>query len=471
MRSAFIALLLSCAAAGAAIGQRTSCDFSADRFSSETIGNMEVSRGGGGITVTCPSRNIVLKADSGEKFGDDRVELYGKVHFEEPSRIDLRSDRLTYWMADERVLVEGNVIAKLPSGSTLTGPEATYLRAVPRVRSIEELTATRNPTVTIESRNAKDKPVTLNAQTVYMRGDSLIYASRNVVINRVDLIGHGDSAFLDGRVGTETMRLMFKPSVEGTQGKKFKLEGEIIDAYSKDRKLERVISRGKGHATSEDLDIVADTIDLRMSNDAMERAIAWNRVGQARASSPGQVITADSIDVRMPKQKVRVVYAIRNARADADADTVRFRTTERDWLRGDSVVAWFDSTATKDTSKTPPLERIVATHRGDSAQAYYHMAAADTSIHTPAISYVRGREIRLEFSNRKIGLVSVRDSVYGVYLEPKREGAKPAAKPGDKPAAKTTPPATKTAAPPPIRKPPPAVDPAISQSRERTRIR
>src|SRR6185295_15018434 len=120
-----------------------------------------------------------------------------------------------------------------------------------------------------------------------------------------------DSAFVDGRSNNETMRLMFKPSVEGREGRKFRLEGDVIDAYSKDRKLQRVLARGKGHATSEDLDIAADTIDLRMSNDMMERAIAWSRNGQAKATSPGQVITADSIDALMPGQKLRVVYAVR----------------------------------------------------------------------------------------------------------------------------------------------------------------
>jgi lipopolysaccharide export system protein LptA len=403
---------------------------------SEIIGSMEVARGSG-VTVVCRSRGITLKADSGEKFGEDRVELYGRVHYDEPSRIDLRSDRLTYLMREERVNVRGNVIATQPNGSRLTGPEATYLRAVPRLRTIEELIATQSPTVTIAPRNPSEKPVVVNARTIFMRGDSLIYASRNVVIDRSDLVARSDSAFLDGRTGNETMRLMFKPSVEGREGRTFKLEGGVIDAYSKDRKLQRVIARGSGHATSQDLDITADTIDLLMSNDKMERAIAWSRSGLARATAPGQVITADSIDARMPGQKVRVVYAVRNARAEADADTVRFRTTERDWLRGDILTAWFDSTDAKDTAKSPPIDRILTTHKADSAQAYYHMPASNTSCKEAAISYVRGREILIDFDDRKVGLVSVRDSVVGMYLEPKcaaaadssRAPAKPPAKP------------------------------------------
>lgn len=460
MRRPTLTLMFMIATAELASAQQslTRCSIRAPGgISSEFVGNIEIARGTGGITVDCPSRNLHLEADSGAIFGEERIELYGKVHFVEPKRIDLKSDFLTYTFHNERVNVKGSVVAVLPSGSTLRGPEANYFRAVPRVRTIEELIATDNPTVTIEARNKTEKPVVVNAATIYMRGDSLIYASRNVVINRIDLVARGDSAFLDGRAGTETMRIMFKPSVEGLEGRKFKLEGEIIDAFSKNRKLERVIARGKGHATSQDLDIVADTIDLRMSNDMMERAIAWNRQGQAKATAPGQTITADSIDVSMPGQKVRVVHAVRNARADSDTDTLRFRTTERDWLRGDAVTAWFDSTATGDTSRTPPIARIVAVHKGDSAQAYYHMPAANSSIKTPAISYVRGREIRIEFSNRKVGTVTVRDSVVGMYLEPKPDSTSRAAataKAAEKPGTATAP--VKPPPNPPIRRPPPS---------------
>jgi lipopolysaccharide export system protein LptA len=453
MKAVVVAAVLA-AVSRAALGQGlTRCELNAPGgVSSEITNGMEIARGGGGIRVNCPSRNLRLAADSGEIFGEDRVELYGRVHYDEPTRIDLKSDRLSYYMSDERVLVRGHVIATLPSGSQLTGPEATLLRDVPRVRKIQELTAPGGPTVTIAARDTSEKPVVVNATTIYMRGDSLIYASRNVVIDRSDLLATGDSAFLDGRTGGETMRLMFKPVVEGRQGRKFKLEGDIIDAYSKDRKLQRVIARGKGHATSKDLEINADTLELRMSNDALERAIAWNRQGQAKATAPGQVITADSIDVSMTKQKVRVVYAVRNARAEADADTVRYRTTERDWLRGDALTAWFDSTAANDTSKTPPLDRVITTHHADSAQAYYHMAPSKPSCREPAISYVRGREILIDFDNRKVGIVSVRDSVVGMYLEPKCQAAKDstnanAAKPGAKPPAKK-PPALSPSRPP-----------------------
>lgn len=442
---------IAISATGRAQSTKDDCDLATrGSFSSDIVNGLEIRRGGGGITVTCKARNITLLADSGEMIGGERVDLYGHVRFKEPKKIDLQSDFLTYFVRDERVLVIGHVIATLPSGSTLTGPQATYLRVVPRVRAIEELTAIDSPTVVIAAKGDSAKPITVRAATIFMRGDSMIYASKHVVIDRTDLIARGDSVFLDGRAGSETMRLMFKPSIEGLQGRKFRLEGVVIDAFSKNRKLERVVARGQGHATSQDMEIVADTIDLRMSNDAMERAIAWSHTGQARATSPSQSITADSIDVDMPQQKVRIVRAIRRALAQAEADTVRFRTTEKDWLSGDTVTAWFDTTATKDTSSTPPIKRILATHRLDSARAYYHLAPNDTAIHEPSISYVRGREIRLDFDNRKVALVNVRDSVTGVFLEPRRDSTSAASPKTTSPVKPPPPTATGARKPPPF---------------------
>src|SRR5439155_12583302 len=142
--------------------------------------------------------------------GDDRIDLYGHVHYIEPTRIDLKSDLLTYFQQEERIHVTGHVVATLPSGSTLIGPEATYLRVVTGRRLIDSLTAIRNPTVSIApAQGDTGKPVVVNATTIFMSGDSLTYASRKVVITRPDLIATSDSAFLDGRTGHETMRLMF----------------------------------------------------------------------------------------------------------------------------------------------------------------------------------------------------------------------------------------------------------------------
>jgi hypothetical protein len=81
-------------------------------------------------------------------------------------------------------------------------------------------------------------------------------------------------------------------------------------------------------------------------------------------------------------------------------------------------------------------------------------------VRVPASTYVRGRQIQLDFQERKVAKVFVQDSVAGLYLEPKRDSVK--AKPAGKGAAgsKTkAPPTTAPAKKPPVAKPPAAAKP------------
>ena len=74
---------------------------------------------GGGVLVRCPASELTLRADSLESYGDEgRVFLLGDVRYNEP-RLTLTSDFLTYHQRDERIVANGNVDARLPSGSTM----------------------------------------------------------------------------------------------------------------------------------------------------------------------------------------------------------------------------------------------------------------------------------------------------------------------------------------------------------------
>jgi hypothetical protein len=205
------------------------------------------------------------------------------------------------------------------------------------------------------------------------------------------------------------------PVIEGKAERPFTLTGTTIDIYSRARQLERVLSLGDARAVSEDLDLRADTIDMRVRENKLERAYAWGPSG-ARAVSPTQLITADSLDVRLPGQRVRQVFAVRNAWAQSATDSTKVRSTERDWLRGDTIVASFDSTtAPKDTSARPELTRLVA--RGN-ARSFYQIAVSGAPIDRPAVNYVRGRAIIVAFASRQVQRVTVTEQATGVYLEP-----------------------------------------------------
>jgi lipopolysaccharide export system protein LptA len=383
---------------------------------------------GGGLIVRCPSRQITLKADSAELYGDEKRDfLVGHVNYDEP-RLTLTSDFLTYFTAEERIVAAGNVHGRLPSGSTLTGPQVDYRRAVPRIRTRPQTLATGRPTVNIIQKDSTGKeqpPVEVIANTIYMDGDSLIYASGQVQITRPEINATSDSAFIN--TGTEIMQLMRNPIVTGTRSRPFRLVGERIDLFSKERKLQRVISQSKAEANSQDLTLRADTIDLRVTNDLLQRAFAWGP-SRAHANSPTQNMIADSLDVHMPAQRVREVRALRRAFAEGRPDsTIRADTTN--WIRGDTIVAYFDTLPPVDTAKGPAIRKIIST---DSAEAFYNLAPSDTSLHRPAINYVKGHEITINFDEQKVANIAVEGRVAGIYIEPSNDTTRtrPNARPG-----------------------------------------
>ena len=370
---------------------------------------------GGGLVVLCPSRGITLKADSAELYGDEKRDfLVGHVSYEEP-RLKLTSDFLTYFTGEERIVAAGNVHGRLPSGSTLVGPQVDYKRAVPRIRTRPQTLATGRPTVTIVQRDTSGKeqpPIDVVANTIYMDGDSLIYGSGNVQITRPETNATADSSFIN--TGSEIMQLMRNPIVNGTRGRPFRLVGEGIDLLSKNKKLQRVIARSRAQAKSQDLTLTADTIDLRIISDSLERAFAWGK-SRARAVSPTQNMIADSLDVQMPGQRVHEVHALRKAFAEGRADSIKFHADTTNWLRGDTIFAYFDTLPPADTSKGPSLRQLIAK---DSAEAHYNLAPSDTSLHRPAINYVKGYMITIDFEEEKVSQIVVEGKVMGIYLEP-----------------------------------------------------
>ena len=124
----------------------------------------------------------------------------------------------------------------------------------------------------------------------------------------------------------------------------FTLKGDIIDVFTENHQLMRVLSMLHADAVSKDMHLTADTIDLRFQDKVLSRAYAWGP-SRARAVTPERDILADSIDVIMPGQVVHQVRSVRKAFARATPDTTHFKSKERDWMRGDTIIAYFDTSA------------------------------------------------------------------------------------------------------------------------------
>ncbi len=375
---------------------------------------------GGGVRIECPSRRITLLGDSAERF-PDHDQLIGNATYDEP-RFHVTADFLNYFPTDERVVAVANVHARLASGSTLVGPLAEYRRAVPRIRPRQQMSATSRPTITIVEKDSAGRdapPTTVVANQVFMDGDSLIYAGGQVVITRPDIGATADSAFIDE--GKETMRLMRNPKLKSTKERPYTLTGDLIDLFSKNRKVQRVLASANAVALSDSMTLKSDTIDLRMRNDLLDHAYAWGAKSRARVVSPAQNMLADSLDVAMPGQKIQLVRAVGRALAQGKPDTTRFKVESpdtTDWLVGDTIVAHFDTIPVKDTSHTPNIKQLVANGR---ASSLYHMAPSDTAERRPAINHVTARLITIDFDNKRVATVTTVDSVTGVYIEPRSD--------------------------------------------------
>ena len=153
--------------------------------------------------------------------------------------------------------------------------------------------------------NQPPEPVDVVSNLLVAEGDNLVYASGNVEVTRPDLLAKGDSAFMDGQ--REFARLMKSPSVQSKKGTPFTLTGGVIDLYSRNKNLERVVATPSGHVLSRDLELAADSVDLRVKDNQLQRVIAWGRTSRATALTPERRILADSIDALMPNQRIREV--------------------------------------------------------------------------------------------------------------------------------------------------------------------
>jgi hypothetical protein len=383
---------------------------------SEGVSNTFV---GGGFVGRCQGENNRLRADSAEQFeAAGIVNLYGNVTYEEPQKIQIRSAHAIYFTREGRLYADGDVIAtQLATGSTFSGPSIEYYRATAE-RPTSTMIAPQRSTVSLiekDSAGTASPPTTVMANRFEERGDSLLYGWGDVLIVRERLTGRADSSVFDK--ATEQSRLVRGARiVNNDSSRRFTLLGDTIDLYSQARKLDRVIARHASRATTADMELDAETIDLRLKDQQLTEAFAFGK-GRARAKTPQQDVDADSLRIRMAEKVVREVHAIGGARAMGVPDTTKMRTTERDLLRGDSIFAFFDSSAAavRDTITGPDIQEIRAV---GNASSLFHVPSRKGPEAKPAINYVRGIRIFVNFDTGMVADVRVDSAASGVFIEP-----------------------------------------------------
>jgi len=410
------------------------CDYIFQNTPATTANLVEMPSGqslmilGRGVVVSCAGQNNRIASDSAQFDQDSGVLLLiGKVVYSEP-QTTITSERMTYFRGEDRLNAEGNVVATMTNGSVMRAPAADYYRAVVG-RPISRTVATGRPQLTLVEPGASGtaaEPVIVLADQIVLVGDSLVYASRRVNITRTQVKANSDSAFVDSE--REFVRLMLTPVVTGGGERPFTLRGGVIDLFSRERKLERVLSTPSGHVVSGDIELLADSIDLRLVDEELQEAFAWGQ-GRARATNPDRDITADSIYVSTPNQRLREMHAVGDAFANSIADPATVTSSERDWISGDTLVARFDSAAAGDTTRAVPRDLTAS----GSARSFYQFGNPEGLRDRPTMNYVRGRIITIAFADGEVTTVTVTDQASGVYLEAESLTAVPSVRPPVRP--------------------------------------
>jgi lipopolysaccharide export system protein LptA len=373
---------------------------------------------GGGLLARCQGDPQVITADSAEQYESaGMLNLIGNVVFVEPGKIRISAPSASYFTGEEKIVAYGGVTATdLPTGSTFNGPTIEYLRAGSR-RPFARLYAPQRPSlrlVEVDSTGASTPPINITASQMESRDDGPLAAWGDVVVTREQIVAQGDSGSFDQDAGlARLIRNAFVFSRDSTQA--FRLVGDTIDLYSTDRVLERVVAKHRARATSNDVSMRAERVEMQLDSQQVNRAWAYGP-GRAYAETATQSLEADSIEIRMPAQVVEAVHAVGRAFAFGMPDSARIREPERDVLAGDTIVASFDTLTTPpDTSPKSVLRLVTAI---GSASSRYQIPSARGPDVLPAISYIRGKRIRAFFEDGEMRNVEVDSQAVGLYLEP-----------------------------------------------------
>jgi hypothetical protein len=380
---------------------------------------------GGGFWAHCTGEQTTMYSDSVAYYPErDLLYLLGRVRFQDTVSV-LNADRVTYHVRQERLYAEGHVYTKnLHSGSNLRGPNLDYYRAAPPIRDTLELVAAGRPTIHFHSARRDSAPPAAPTDTeafvvvadrTHMRGNDQMWGGGHVTVDRSDVAARGDSAQLDLGVNRGAL-IGGPPVVDGTGKDAYHLTGKLIRfTLTEGHQIKQVVSTGDAVARGPDWTLAADTLDMALDSGKVQQAQAWGRNKRPDAVSGVHTIVADSLDIHMPAQIVRLVWAYGRARTTSRDTTSRDTTANaEDWLTGDTLRADF---AVSDTGSARKSELEHLTSFG-SARALYHVDNSEQPAGPKGVNYSRGKRIDIAMRESKVSTVDVVGQVDGVYLEP-----------------------------------------------------
>lgn len=371
---------------------------------------------GGNVRLSCRGMKISMQSDSVAAYGGNVVQFIGHVKYRD-STLSMDADFGTYYKNGERWEARGNVDTKnTRTGSTLTGPSLDYYRVVKGVRDTLAMYAIGRPKIRYveadSAGGAKVEPYLIVADRVRFKGSDRLWAGGKVTVDRSDFAARSDSMRLDTGTGGDGTLLGGDPVLRGLGTDSFRLSGQRIDLALEQRELSGVAAKGQGRAINRDWDLVADTIAIDLQDRKLERTLAWGTQTRPYAVSTSYAMRADSLALDSPGQLLEEVRGFGHAWLGGTTDSV---TKDRDWMRGDTVIARFVP-ADSAGRKRAVLSRIEARAGAQS----YHLERNARAPGRPSINYARGDAITVTMTNTAAGgveRVDIRGKVDGIQIE------------------------------------------------------
>ena len=370
---------------------------------------------GGNVKLSCKGSQVTMQSDSVAAYGGTVVHFIGNVKYRD-STLTMDADKGTYYKNGEKWEARGRVSTNnLRTGSKLNGPALDYYRVVDGVRDTLVMYSTGRPRIEYASADPSAKPAEpyiIVADRVRLKGNERLWAGGKVTIDRSDFAARGDSLRLDTGKGSDGTLVGGSPIMRGLGRDSFSLTGKRLDLRLSGRELTYVIAKGNGHAVSKEWDLVADTIGLDIKARKLEQTLAWGDSTRPYATSPAYAMRADSLALDTPGQQLKEVRGFGTAWLGGTIDP---RTKQRDWMKGDTVVAQFvqrDSAGTRSAA----LSRIVARKGAQS----FHLDASPRFPDRPSINYARGDVIVMTMkrgAQSGVDRVDVKGLQDGIQLE------------------------------------------------------
>lgn len=456
--AALLAFLLLAPAPELTAQQTTRCDV-LDRPGSRTTGS-DVGLPTETLVITnahllCSSGRRILADHASVVKASQRIELTGNVEVRDPDR-RLTSQRATFFSGTRQLAASGSVVlTDLRTGSIIRGDLLNYYeQTAERPQSRVEATATTGRARAIlfaaGGAGAQDSTI-VDAEQINIIGETTFRGVGNAVMTRDSMRSTGHS--IEYRPEAGEMIVAGSAVVEVPA---YELRGDSITALlDEGERIREVLARHRAGIDSEEMRVQAPALRLYFEDGGISRMVAmgWEPVRDQTGTSRPRVdaeefrLESDSLDVLAPAQQLAEVVAIGDAygeritpdslrRAIPDAPAGVARLVAGDWVRGDTVRAFFmaDARTPGDTlapdaaaPDAPPadvpsaaggrvLERLQAA--GAPARSMYRLYDEADPEAGPSFNYLVATRIDVAFRAGAVQLVTAAGDARGVYLQP-----------------------------------------------------